>query len=70
MAEFLSPKELSVFLNTPERTIERWRLTGHGPSFHRLGRLVRYRRSDAEAWLAARTFQSRAAELASRGKAA
>jgi hypothetical protein len=30
------------------------RLTGDGPPFVRLGRLVRYRPSDFEAWLAAR----------------
>ena len=30
------------------------RLTGDGPPFVRLGRLVRYRSSDVEAWLAAR----------------
>lgn len=29
------------------------RLTGAGPPFIRLGRLVRYRRSDVELWLAA-----------------
>ena len=29
------------------------RLTGDGPPFIRLGRLVRYRRSDVELWLAA-----------------
>jgi hypothetical protein len=29
------------------------RLTGNGPPFVRLGRLVRYRPSDVEAWLAA-----------------
>ena len=70
LAEFLTPKELATFINTPERTIERWRLSGEGPAFHRLGRMVRYRRSDAEAWLAARAFRSRAAELACAGKAA
>jgi predicted DNA-binding transcriptional regulator AlpA len=30
------------------------RLTGDRPKFIRLGRLVRYRASDVEAWLAAR----------------
>jgi predicted DNA-binding transcriptional regulator AlpA len=30
------------------------RLTGDGPKFLRLGRLVRYRASDVAAWLAAR----------------
>ena len=69
LAEFLTPKELAVFINRPERTIERWRLTGDGPKFHRMGRLVRYRKSDAEAWLAARTFRSRADELACAARA-
>ena len=47
------------------RTLQRWRVTGDGPPFVRLGaRRVAYRLSDAEAWAAGRTYSSRAAELA------
>jgi len=62
-------KQLSKRIERPERTIERWRSTGDGPPFVRLGRLVAYREEDVERWLASRTFASRAAELAQRGAA-
>jgi predicted DNA-binding transcriptional regulator AlpA len=62
----LSPKQLAERIQRPERTIERWRLTGEGPAFIRLGRRIAYRVEDVERWLAGRTFASRAAELARR----
>jgi predicted DNA-binding transcriptional regulator AlpA len=37
----------------PERTIERWRKTGTGPRFVKLGRRVAYRACDLEAFVAA-----------------
>jgi hypothetical protein len=47
------------------RTAQRWRVTGDGPPFVRVGpRRVIYRLSDCEAWAAARTHRHRAAELA------
>ena len=66
-ATILKPKQLSKHIKTPERTPERWRSTGEGPPFLRLGRMVAYREADVERWLASRTFASRAAELARRG---
>ncbi len=62
-------KQLSKRIQRPERTLERWRSTGEGPPFIRLGRMVGYREPDVERWLASRTFASRAAELARRGAA-
>lgn len=35
------------------RTLQRWRLEGIGPKFLKLGRLVRYRQSDLDRWVAA-----------------
>ncbi len=60
----VSPRRLAEDTDIPERTWERWRLTGKGPPFLRLGRRVAYRVSDVEAWLQARCYASRAAELA------
>lgn len=49
---------------TPKRTAQRWRLTGEGPPYVRLGpRRIAYRPEDVRAWIAARTFAHRAAEL-------
>jgi hypothetical protein len=33
------------------RTMQRWRLEGVGPTYVKLGRLVRYRQSDLDAFL-------------------
>jgi predicted DNA-binding transcriptional regulator AlpA len=61
----LSEDALSQVIGTPKRTLQRWRNTGDGPPFVRLGpRRVGYRPPDVERWLKARTFTSRAAELA------
>lgn len=34
------------------RTLERYRVTGEGPKFLKIGRWVRYRVEDLDAWLA------------------
>ena len=36
-------------------TLERWRCTGDGPRFIRVGRTPLYARRDVDAWLASRT---------------
>ena len=35
-------------------TLQTWRSRGDGPPFLKVGRLVRYRRSDLDAWLESR----------------
>lgn len=65
-ADLLTAKQVSERIQRPERTLERWRLTGEGPPFLRLGRRVAYRIADVERWLDGRTYASRAAELAQR----
>lgn len=57
-AEWLDSAALAAWLDVPERTLERWRYTGGGPPYYRLGRLVRYRRSLVEVWLAERRVQA------------
>lgn len=47
----LDPSELAALLNLPEATLTTWRAAGTGPRFYRVGRHVRYRRDDLEAWL-------------------
>jgi predicted DNA-binding transcriptional regulator AlpA len=42
---------------TPE-CIRRWRMTGAGPRFVRLGRAVRYRREAVDAFLQSREFST------------
>lgn len=51
MEKLLTQKEVARLLGVSERTLERHRVFGTGPGFVRLGRLVRYRVSDLEAWV-------------------
>ena len=45
---------LSGLLGIPARTIYSWRQRGEGPPAYRVGKHLRYRRSDVETWLAGR----------------
>jgi len=53
--EWLSITELGAELGIPVRTIYAWRTLGKGPRGHHIGRHVRFRRADIEAWLATLT---------------
>ncbi len=48
---WLSPQDLADELGVPVSTVYGWRHTGAGPVGHKVGRHVRFRRSDVEAWL-------------------
>ena len=64
-AEYVDEAGLSEKYLIPPRTAQRWRASGAGPPFIRLGpRRVLYRIADVEAWLATRTYRSRADEVA------
>jgi hypothetical protein len=61
---YLTEEEFSERYHVSRRTAQRWRVTGDGPPFVRLGRRkIGYRLSDCEAWAAGSTFDSRADEL-------
>jgi excisionase family DNA binding protein len=60
-----TPPEAAEHLRGKERTLERWRHTGGGPPFVKVGRAVRYRLSDLEAWLAQQRRQDTSASGAS-----
>ncbi|WP_439577924.1 helix-turn-helix transcriptional regulator [Elioraea sp.] len=72
----LAPAEAARALGVSLRSLERWRTTGHGPAYVRMGpRRIAYREADLTAWLEARAFAHRAAEAAAsaasdRGKGA
>jgi excisionase family DNA binding protein len=53
--EFLDEKRLCAELGISPVTATKWRARSGGPPFIKIGRLVRYRRTDLDAWLAART---------------
>jgi len=57
MSELLTADQTATFLGVKPQTLSVWRLYKEGPSFVRVGRLIRYRRSDVEAWLTAQTVK-------------
>jgi excisionase family DNA binding protein len=50
-AELLTVGELARILRVPKATIYRWRSTSAGPRGYSIGRHVRFRWEDVEAWL-------------------
>ncbi|GBD85426.1 helix-turn-helix domain protein [bacterium BMS3Abin02] len=47
----LSVGELAAYLDIPVATLYAWRYRSQGPPGFRVGRHIRYRRSDIEAWI-------------------
>jgi len=53
-SSLLNEYELSERLRVSIATVRRWRYTGGGPRFLKLGSLVRYKREDIDQWLEAK----------------
>jgi excisionase family DNA binding protein len=51
MDRFLTTRELAAFLSVPEKTIRLWHASGSGPCAIKVGRHLRFRRRDIEAWI-------------------
>jgi predicted DNA-binding transcriptional regulator AlpA len=62
MQPLLTQRQAAELLCLSERTLERFRVSGIGPKFVRLGKSVRYRAGDVEAWLASRVVGSTSEE--------
>jgi predicted DNA-binding transcriptional regulator AlpA len=54
----LTPKEAAERLRGSESTLAKWRLTGFGPSYVKIGSKVRYETGAIDAWLASRVRRS------------
>ena len=66
-AEYIDEAALRERYLISPRTAQRWRATGQGPAYVRLGRRrIAYRVADVERWLAERTYAHRADELSRR----
>jgi predicted DNA-binding transcriptional regulator AlpA len=48
---FLNAKQASQLLGLSVSSLAKWRLSGTGPSYSKLGRRVVYQRSQIEEWL-------------------
>jgi len=49
--DYLTPAELADLVRLPLGTIYAWRHKGTGPPALKVGRHIRYRRCDVDAWL-------------------
>jgi len=59
----LTPPEAAAYIGVSENTLSVWRCVGrYAIPFIKVGRLVRYRASDLDAWLESRTRTSGATE--------
>jgi predicted DNA-binding transcriptional regulator AlpA len=52
------PRDAAAYLNYTEGWLAKMRVFGNGPRFLKLGRQVRYRRSDLDAWVATNFHRS------------
>jgi excisionase family DNA binding protein len=57
-AALLSTKEAARLLGVHPNTLSKWRIRGTGPRFIKAGNMIRYRKSDIEAWLQNRTYSN------------
>lgn len=53
-SEYLSPEQVAAELGVKVGTLAVWRSRGdRGPAFHRFNSVIRYKRDDLAAWIAA-----------------
>ncbi|RXH05805.1 helix-turn-helix transcriptional regulator [Bradyrhizobium vignae] len=55
---YLNPKEAAAYLKSSTSTLAKRRLSGSGPRFTRIGRAIRYRKSDLDDFMGAHTASS------------
>ena len=51
----LTLDDVVAYLGIPKNTLYRWRVDGEGPRAMKIGKHLRYRRTELEAWLEANT---------------
>ena len=56
--KYMSTRDVAAFLGLSPRTLDRYRVSGDGPDFHKFGNRARYLRADVESWAAERRCQS------------
>ncbi|MFZ5788906.1 MAG: helix-turn-helix transcriptional regulator [Acidobacteriota bacterium] len=66
----MSTDDAAAYCNRRAQTLRKWRWRGGGPPYYRLGNSLQapcgYRRSELDAWLAARRYSDTTQEGASR----
>ena len=56
--EIFNTSEAAGYVRLGKPTLERFRITGQGPTYCQLGGAVRYRKSDLDDWLESRRIRS------------
>lgn len=56
--QLLNNDETADMLNVSRRTLPVWRVQGKGPQFIKIGKLVRYERTELDAWIRANTHSN------------
>jgi excisionase family DNA binding protein len=51
----MTATEVATYLRVPLKSLYTWRYTHDGPPSARVGKYLRYRRTDVDAWLDAQT---------------
>lgn len=54
----MNTEEAAQYVRLGKPTLERFRISGEGPLYAKLGGAVRYRRADLDAWLESRLTRS------------
>ncbi|NOX40195.1 MAG: helix-turn-helix domain-containing protein [Alphaproteobacteria bacterium] len=49
--QLMTETQVADFLCQSIRTIQKWRITGFGPAFYKIGRSVRYKRGELVDWM-------------------
>jgi len=62
MSHLISPKELASELQVPISTVYRWNSERTGPTPYRIGKHIRFRRDDVDAWIATKA-ENRTADV-------
>lgn len=53
--QLATPADVAAYLGVPVKTLYQWKYRGIGPSVHKVGRHLRYRWREVDAWLDAQT---------------
>ncbi len=54
----LNEKQAAKVLTVGTRVLQSWRVRGFGPTFLKLGRLIRYKQSAIDSWIEGQVRQS------------
>ena len=58
LGDYVGTRTAAAFLGLSPRTLDRYRVTGEGPAFHKFGARILYARDDLQSWAAARRMTS------------